>query len=203
MGNIYYHIVISLLICFYAYNAAAQKDVYIYPKTSDYTENKPIKTKLIIEQRPRGVIALNGGSDFKIYHLMDEELSKKLKKEYFLVMENGNLFVNCIYIGNKWYGPSFYRNENYIFFIGGPSTLLNYNERTGGGGIIFGGLAGADAATTRYNYVIDLHKKSIHFVEPEYMKKVFGETELYERYRKEKNPYLTETVKKYLEEFYK
>lgn len=183
-------------------NAAAQKHAFIYPKTSDYLANKHISIKLIIEKRRKGSIMLGGGNDYKIYHPTDEALNKKLRKEYFLVMRNDSLFVNCTYIGNKWYGHSFYRNNDYVFFVAGPSYLLNDNERFGSGGALFWGLAAADAAITKYNYVIDLRNKSIHFVDPGYMKKVFGETELYERYSKEKNPYLTEVVLQYLKEHF-
>lgn len=203
MANLYQYIVVAVItVGCCAGGAVAQQDAFIYPKTADYLADKPNRTKLIIEKRTKGSIMLSGGSDYKIYHLTDDELNKKLKKEYFLVMQNDNLFVNCTYIGNKWYGLSFYRNDDYVFFVAGPSYLLNDNERVGSSGALFGGLAAADAANTKYNYVIDLRNKSIHFVEPGYMKKIFGETELYERYKKENNPYLTEVVLQYLKENY-
>lgn len=203
MTNLCHYIATALFIFVWSTgNAVAQQEAYIYPKTADYRANKPIKSQLVVERRTKGSILMSGGSDYKIFHLMDEQLNKKLKKEYFLVMQNDYLFVNCIFMGNKWYGLSFYRNDDYIFFVGGSSSLLNSNERMGSSGLLFSGLAGADAAMARYNYVIDLRNKSTHFVEPEYMKSIFGETELYERYKKEKNPYLTEVVLQYLNEHY-
>lgn len=196
-------ILIALLFILSSGYALAQTEAYIYPSTADYKAGKPIVSPLLIEKRSKGTIVLSGGSDYKITHPENKELSKKLRKEYFLVMCNDSLFVNCHFMGGNWYGLSFYRNNQYIFFVGCASSLLDNNEFISGQGVIVGGLVGADAATARYNYVIDLENKSTHLVEPAYMKKIFGETELYERYKNEKNPYLTETVKKYLAEFYK
>ncbi|MCB0696986.1 MAG: hypothetical protein KDC07_06460, partial [Chitinophagaceae bacterium] len=139
--------------------AHAQAEAFIYPKTIDYIEKTPVASNLIIEPRSRGSIIAGGGAEYKIYSPYDNNINKKLKKEYFLVERNDSLFVNCHYLRDKWYSLSFFRNERYIFFVSGPSSLMNNNGAVVGAGLMFGLVGGAMAgmaqAGAKYNYVID------------------------------------------------
>ncbi len=199
-------LILPLTLMLLSVCAIAQTEANIYPKTADYVEHKPLKTALIIERRSKGSIAMGGGCDYKITGIDDKTLDIKLKKEYFLVERNDSLFVNCHYLGDKWYGLAFYKTDRYIFFLGCQSKVMNDNGTVLAAGVMFGvvggAIAGMGAATDRYNYVIDLQAKRMHFVEPEYMIEVFGDTELFQRYKKEKDLYTTETLMKYLVEFF-
>lgn len=192
-------LLITLSSLIYATGAYAQCEGKLYATTADYVQKKPTTATVIIEKRSGGSIAMIGGSDYKIYKEGDKALTKELKKTYFLVECNDSLYVNFKYMGSHSYGVSFYRNDEYVFFIGAESNVKNSDNAA----LMFGAIGGLAAAGAKYNYILNLSDRSIHFVEPEYMKKIFGETELYQRYKNEKNPYLTEVVLQYLKEHYK
>lgn len=186
--------------CFiYSTFAIAQSEAKLYATTDDYVKNKPTVTVVTIEKRSSGSIAMVGGSDYKIFSEDDKELSKQLKKEYFLVERSDSLFVNFKHIGGNWYGLSFLRNDKYVFFIGAESKLKNSADMAA----MFGAMGGLASAGAKYNYVLRLADGEVSFVTKKVMKEILGDTELYNRYIREQYPYSNETIVKYLEEFYK
>lgn len=182
----------------YAIGAYAQCDAKLYATTDDYVQMKHTSATVTIEKRSGGSIAMIGGSDYKIYNDGDKALSKELKKTYFLVECNDSLYVNFKYMGSHSYGVAFYRNDNYIFFIGAESKVKTSDNAA----LMFGAIGGLATAGAKYNYILNLSTRSIRFVTPTVMKDIFGDTELYARYKNEPYPYSTETLLKYLYEFY-
>ncbi len=142
----------------------AQQDAIIYPTLADYIVQKHIIADVIIEQRSSGSIAMAGGCDYKIYS-EDGKLSKELKNNYIAVQRNDSLFINCHdIIRSKWYGLAFYTTKDYIFFTASTSGQkkhqIDMKQVDPAYGMLFGavgaGIAGAENAKLRYNYVIDL-----------------------------------------------
>lgn len=183
-----------------ACSSFAQSDAKLFANTEDYKTGNAVTEPVIIIKRSAGSIAMTGGSDYKICSDEYPKLGKELRKEYFLVERNDSLFVNFKQLGGKWYGLTFYRNDDYAFFIGGASKLQNSDEAT----VMFGAVGGLATAGITYNYVLDLKKNKTLFVSKDFMKEFLGEkSELYQFYRKEEYPYSTETVQKYIDAKYK
>lgn len=143
---------------------SAQQAALIYPTLQDYVAGKYITADVIIEQRSSGSIAMVGGSDYKV-HSEDNRISKGLKKEFMAVKRNDSLFINCHdIIRSKGYALAFYATKDYIFFTTGASGKkehqIDMQKVDPTYGMMFGavgaGIAGAQNAKLRYNYVINL-----------------------------------------------
>jgi hypothetical protein len=142
----------------------AQDNAIIYPTLTDYIAQNHMTADIIIEQRSSGSIAMVGGCDYKIYS-EDGKLSKELKNNYIAVQRNDSLFINCHdIIRSKWYGLAFYTTKDYIFFTASTSGQkkhqIDMKQVDPAYGMMFGavgaGIAGAENAKLRYNYVLDL-----------------------------------------------
>jgi len=159
-----------------------------------------------IQKRSDGDIAMVGGNDYKVSSETKSISNKIINKEIFAISIGDSLFINCFRLGlQPKYTLAKYDSDLFFFTAGIPSSKnSDVYAASYFLGPIGGGIAGANAALKRFPYIMSLQDcRAIILTRESFTYLLHPHTELYEKFRKEKDKDSDSTLIKYYREYLK
>ena len=180
----------------------------LYNSLKDLLSDQGITTsKLLIEKRSKKQIALNGGADYRIVAIGNNNISSYLKKSCYAVRSDSSLYINCkqlkykkLYFG-YWYAPAMIIDNNIYFSampLGSAVAQSSRSMKVTLGGELGDALASSSLVAKRVYYMIEGTSGHINFVGRQCMLDLLRNyPQLYQEYLADDNE-SAQTTEKYL-----